>query len=71
MNDLGMSTAFKVDVSRGERNSRVSSEWFSRPADERYLDLDTLFAAVLRRAECSRTRTVESREVRVQAWPEL
>jgi hypothetical protein len=26
---------YKVDVSRGERIGRVSSEWFSRPADER------------------------------------
>lgn len=30
---------YKVDVSRGERIGRVSSEWFSRPADERYLSL--------------------------------
>ena len=27
---------YKVDVTRGERIGRVSSEWFSRPADERY-----------------------------------
>ena len=27
---------YQVDVSRGERIGRVSSEWFSRPADERY-----------------------------------
>jgi hypothetical protein len=26
---------YKVDVSRGQRIGRVSSEWFSRPADER------------------------------------
>ena len=31
---------WKVDVSRGERNGRVSSEWFNRPDDERYLSLD-------------------------------
>ncbi len=31
------SGGYKVDVSRGERIGRVSSEWFSRPADERYL----------------------------------
>jgi hypothetical protein len=30
---------YKVDVSRGQRIGRVSSEWFSRPADERYLSL--------------------------------
>jgi hypothetical protein len=32
---------YKVDVSRGERIGRVSSEWFSRPADERYLPCPT------------------------------
>ncbi len=33
-------------VSRGERNGRVSSEWFSRPDDERYLSLSDLCASV-------------------------
>ena len=27
---------YKVDVGRGERVGRVSSEWFARPDDERY-----------------------------------
>jgi hypothetical protein len=58
---------YKVDVSRGERIGRVSSEWFSRPADERYLSLSDLFAAVRRRTERSRTRTVESAAIRVEA----
>ncbi len=58
---------YKVDVSRGERVGRVSSEWFSRPADERYLSLSDLFAAVHGRAERSRTRTVESAAIRVEA----
>ena len=58
---------YKVDVSRGERIGRVSSEWFSRPADERYLSLSELFGAVRGRAERSRTRTVESAAIRVEA----
>ena len=37
---------WKVDVSRGERNGRVSSEWFNRPDDERYLSFDALWANV-------------------------
>lgn len=45
---------YKVDVSRGERIGCVSSERFSRPADERYLCLSELFAAVRGRAERSR-----------------
>jgi len=58
---------YKVDVSRGERIGRVSSEWFSRPADERYLSLSELFAAVRGRAERSRTRTVETAAIHVEA----
>lgn len=58
---------YKVDVSRGERVARVSSEWFSRPADERYLSLTELHAAVRGRADRSRTRTVESAAIRVEA----
>lgn len=45
----------------------MSSEWFSRPADERYLSLTELMAAMKGRAERSRTRTVESAAVRVEA----
>ena len=60
------SGGYKVDVGRGQRVGRVSSEWFSRPADERYMSLDGLMASVKGRAERSRTRTVESAAVRVK-----
>jgi hypothetical protein len=65
--DRPVSSGFKVDLSRGERVSRVSSEWFSRPDDERYLSLSELHAAVRARAERATARTVESRSVRVEA----
>jgi hypothetical protein len=58
---------YRVDVSRGERIGRVSSEWFSRPDDERYLSLTELHEAVRRRADNATARTVESRAVRVEA----
>lgn len=61
------SGGYKVDISRGERIGRVSSEWFSRPNDERYLSLSELYASVKGRAERSRTRTVESAAIRVDA----
>jgi hypothetical protein len=61
------SGGYKVDVSRGERVGRVSSEWFSRPADERFLSLSKLFASVRGRAERSRTRTVESAAIKIDA----
>jgi len=61
------SSGFRVDVSRGERIGRVSSEWFSRPEDERYLSLTELYDAVKQRADRATARTVESRAVRVEA----
>lgn len=61
------SGGYKVDVGRGERVGRVSSEWFSRPDDERYLSLSELAAMVRARSERSRTRVVESELIRVEA----
>lgn len=61
------SGGYKVDVGRGERIGRVSSEWFSRPADERYLSLSELADSVRDRAERSRTRVVESALIHVEA----
>lgn len=66
-NERPVSSGFRVDTSRGERVGRVSSEWFSRPDDERYLGLTDLHDAVRRRADRAQTRTVESRAVRVEA----
>src|SRR5258708_23058954 len=66
-NELPVSSGFRVDVSRGERVGRVSSEWFSRPDDERSLSLTDLYDAVRRRAERAQTRTVESRAAQVEA----
>src|SRR5579871_5770747 len=61
------SGGYRVDVSRGERVGRVSSEWFSRPADERYLSLNDLGRSVRDRADRSRTRVVESALIHVEA----
>ena len=62
-----VSAGYKVDISRGERIGRVSSEWCSRPDDERYLSLSALYAAVLARADRATARTVETRTLRVEA----
>jgi hypothetical protein len=62
-----VSSDFRVDISHGERIGRVSSEWFSRPDDERYLSLTELYDAVKQRADRATARTVESRAVRVEA----
>ena len=65
--DHPVSAPYKVDISRGRNVSRVSSEWFSRPEDERYLSLSSLYDRVRARAEAATTRIVESRAVRVEA----
>lgn len=62
-----VSKGFRVDVSRGAHNGRVSSEWFSRPDDERYMSLPDLYDSVKARADRATARTVESRAVRVEA----
>lgn len=62
-----VSSGFKVDISRGERIGRVSSEWFSRPDDERFLSLTELYDTVRSRADRARARTIESAAIRVEA----
>jgi hypothetical protein len=66
-NQQAVNSGFRVDISRGQRIGRVSSEWFSRPDDERYLSLTELYDAVKTRADHAKARTVESRAVRVEA----
>lgn len=66
MNGHPESGGYKVDVSRGGHDGRVSSEWFSRPDDEKYLSLSELYTSVKGRAQRSKTRTVESAAIRVE-----
>ena len=63
-------TAIEITKGRpasGGYNGRVSSEWFSRPGDEKLLSLSDLCASVKGRAERSRIRTVESAAIGHQA----
>lgn len=62
--------AFKVEVNRGTMSTRVSSEWFNRPADQRFLDLNSLYESTHRRYEHSTVRTTQARDMRVQATRE-
>lgn len=59
--------AYRVDISRGRNIGRVSSEWFSRPDDEKFLSLTELYDSVRTRADRATTRIVESKAVRVEA----
>ncbi|MBN8500581.1 MAG: DUF932 domain-containing protein [Sphingomonadales bacterium] len=62
-----MSGGYMVDVSRGSRVGRVSSEWFSRPDDQRFLSLNELASSVRGRSDRSRTRVVETALIHVEA----
>ena len=62
-----VSGGYKVVVSRGSRVGRVSSEWFSRPDDERFLSLNDLASSVRGRSERSRTRVIETALIHVEA----
>ena len=61
------SGGYKVDIARGDRVGRVSSEWFTRPDDERFLSLGELAHVVRDRSERSRTRIVETALIHVEA----
>ena len=68
--NISADSSFKIDPSRGQQISRVSSEWFSRPADQRFLSLDELQASLQHRANHSRSRVVDSRDIRIEACPD-
>lgn len=67
LSERPVSSGYRVDISRGQRIGRVSSEWFARPEDERYLSLTSLHDAVRSRADRASARTVETRALRVEA----
>ncbi|MEI2420193.1 hypothetical protein V6O07_07955, partial [Arthrospira platensis SPKY2] len=51
----------------GKADMRVSSEWFNRPDDQRFTNLDDLYASVRRRADRSWIEVVEAKDIRVAA----
>ena len=58
---------YKTTGWSGNNNSAVSSQWFRRPADQKFLSLDDLFEARLAEADNSRADTVDSRKIEVIA----
>jgi hypothetical protein len=58
---------YKVDISCGQNIGRVSSEWFSRPDDERFLSLPDICHHVHARVDAATTHMAESQAIRVVA----
>ena len=59
--------AYKTTGLSGATDTRVSSEWYRRPADQKFLSLYELHDAALAEAEASEARTVDSRKIEVIA----
>lgn len=58
---------WKIDPSRGQTNGRVSSQWFSRPDDQRFLSLAELHHYTLETANASDVTTAQVTDLRVIA----
>lgn len=58
---------WKIDATRGGRDGRVSSQWFSRPDDERFLSIAELHNHTLEVANASDVCTANVSELRVIA----
>lgn len=67
--ELEATGSYRVDAHRGSTVKTVSSQWFNRPPDERFLDLNTLYEATKKRAESSRTGVWQSKDLKVHASP--
>lgn len=58
---------FKTDLSKGEMRSEVSSQWFSRPDDQKFTNLYDLRESCFRYADGSVINNVNSRDIEVVA----
>lgn len=62
-----VTAAFKIDAHKGSVDGRVSSQWFNRPDDQRFLSLDDLFQHTYNRAQRSVQRVIDTAKMRVIA----
>lgn len=58
----------KVDVRRGAVDGSVSSQWYGRPDDQRYLSLEALYEALTERRDASWIETAEAKRLQVRAY---
>lgn len=58
---------FKVDVHQGEMSGVVSSQWFSRPDDQKFTDLYSLRDSCFNRSDNAYVQNVNSKDIEVVA----
>jgi hypothetical protein len=59
--------AFGIDASRGCRDMSVSSQWWARPDDQRFLSLDALAESVRARKQNAHETLIEASDIIVHA----
>lgn len=64
---IDVSTGYRVDPHRGGHNGALSSQWFSRPADQRFTSLAELYDFTRARSDRSFARNLDTRDLRVVA----
>lgn len=64
---MSTSTAYKVDTSKGTTHGAVQGQWFNRPDDQRFLNLNDLHAYVHGIADQCSADIVDVREIEVKA----
>jgi len=69
-NNAVENTTFKVDPHKGQRIGTVSSQWFNRPDDQKFLSLAALEEAVTTRSINARQDIVDVSSIRMNANPE-
>ncbi len=57
----------RIDAMRGSRDGRVSQEWFSRPADQRFTSISALMASLESRSIGMKENVVHARDLRLVA----
>jgi len=62
-----VTSAYKVDVFAGQRDGQVSSQWFNRPDDQRFLNLNTLADHVQARKDAAVQTIVDVNHIHVHA----
>ena len=65
--DTAVTTAYKIDASRGARDGNVSRQWMSRPDDQRFLSLDTLAEHVNNRSASAVQKIVDVKNIVIEA----
>ncbi len=65
--NVAVTTPFKVAVHKGSLDSSVSSQWFSRPHDQRFLNLNDLADHVRARSDTALQNIIDVQDIRVNA----